>query len=249
MQNKYVADVGDFGKCGILRALCRREPSLSLGVVWCLVSDGRRNDGGFVSYLDGGGDRFSACDPELYEALAGIFHSNRRTVADVREHEILGADATFFEELVPRHDRDRKQWLARALQATASCEVVFLDPDNGLKRPDERHPQLRGPKHVFLDELEPFFARKQSLVIYHHLGRQCRHDKQITDWAGQLAELLHPPGGPFALHWHRGTARAFFVVPASSRHGRILRQRAQGMVDGPWGRHGHLSGVCDLCGP
>ena len=37
MQNRYVSDLGDFGKYGLLRALCRsndsRSPELSLGVV------------------------------------------------------------------------------------------------------------------------------------------------------------------------------------------------------------------------
>ena len=39
MQNRYAGDVGDFGKYGLLRTLCREPPLLSLGVVWYLVSD------------------------------------------------------------------------------------------------------------------------------------------------------------------------------------------------------------------
>src|SRR5438552_3604612 len=42
MQDGFVADVGDFGKYGLLRALCNLEGSshdarLHLGVVWCAV--------------------------------------------------------------------------------------------------------------------------------------------------------------------------------------------------------------------
>lgn len=42
MQNRYVGDVGDFGKYHLLKALCRGDDgkaALSLGVVWYLVPD------------------------------------------------------------------------------------------------------------------------------------------------------------------------------------------------------------------
>jgi hypothetical protein len=37
MQNRYTADLGDFGKYGLLKALCQskdEERNLRLGVVW-----------------------------------------------------------------------------------------------------------------------------------------------------------------------------------------------------------------------
>lgn len=40
MQDRYVGDIGDFGKYGLLRALCAHD--LSLGVVWYLVPDESR---------------------------------------------------------------------------------------------------------------------------------------------------------------------------------------------------------------
>ena len=53
MQNRYVGDLGDFGKYGLLRALCvpgdaLGGPELSLGIVWYLVPDETRTgDGNF----------------------------------------------------------------------------------------------------------------------------------------------------------------------------------------------------------
>ena len=42
MQNRYTADLGDFGKYGLLKALCQshgedEERNLRLGVVWYLL--------------------------------------------------------------------------------------------------------------------------------------------------------------------------------------------------------------------
>ncbi len=49
MQDRYVGDVGDFGKYGLLRALSgpfKSEAVLSLGMVWYLVPDqGNGGDG------------------------------------------------------------------------------------------------------------------------------------------------------------------------------------------------------------
>ena len=42
MQNRYTGDIGDFGKYGLLRALCSpvgEIQRLQLGVVWYLMKD------------------------------------------------------------------------------------------------------------------------------------------------------------------------------------------------------------------
>ena len=44
VQDRYVGDVGDFGKYGLLRALCGGD--LTLGVVWYLYPDEEANNDG-----------------------------------------------------------------------------------------------------------------------------------------------------------------------------------------------------------
>lgn len=59
LQNRYVGDVGDFGKYHLLKVLSQGQGtgegvSLSLGVVWYLVPDESHNaDGKHIRYLDG----------------------------------------------------------------------------------------------------------------------------------------------------------------------------------------------------
>src|SRR5690348_3816657 len=53
MQDRYVGDVGDFAKYGLLRRLTGRagERKVRLGVVWCLFPDeAHNNDGRHISY-------------------------------------------------------------------------------------------------------------------------------------------------------------------------------------------------------
>ena len=69
----------------------------------------------------------------------------------------------------------------------------MFDPDNGLEEQTERH-TATGPKFLYLDEIEPFARRGQSVVIYQHAGRNGsvradqrglieRHAAEARDWA------------------------------------------------------------------
>lgn len=239
MQDQYVGDVGDFGKYGLLRVLCgsnpAADPRFRLGVVWYwLPADpkvGRRHFG----YLDPRNRRageLQRCDPDLYETLREIHDSGPQDVATVRRRRVLPSGTVYFDEPVPGDDRPRDAWAGRALEKTEPCDLVFLDPDNGIASPAKRS-RNRLSKYVLLDEVDPFVRRGQSVVIYHHLGRRKDALSQISD---QLERLHGKPGSarPFGLWYHRGTARAFLVIPAPD-HGRILRGRTDHLLAGPWG--------------
>lgn len=49
MQNRFVGDIGDFGKYGMLR--CLISTGYRLGFNWYLTPDGTDNAGGFIDYL------------------------------------------------------------------------------------------------------------------------------------------------------------------------------------------------------
>jgi len=253
VQNRYVGDLGDFGKYGLLRTLCGSTPSahqFSLGVVWYLVPDeDRTNDGSRTQYLSLSSQYatvFRSCDPELYDALGNIVTSGKRNVQSIRESRILPPRTAFFEEPLTyeglaRHQErrlaHRLQWLERGYEAMASCDVVFLDPDNGLEGPVAPY-QKTGPKYVFLSEAKKYSERGQSLIIYQHLGRRGSTREQLDRKFTKLL-ALRPGGSVFAMLYHRGTARAFFVLE-SRAHKALLFQLATKFLCGPWSRHFEL---------
>ena len=252
MQNRYVGDIGDFGKYGLLRALTgsgnETDPGdpLRLGVVWYLYPDESHNsDGKFTDYLacsPKNHSRFRACDPPLYEALSRLVVTGSRHIGAVRHSGILPCDTAFYEQTLSytpgtkRSEREtvRAKWLAGALESTKEADLIFCDPDNaiaGKVKPWHK----RGPKYVFVEDLQEFWKRGQSLVIYHHLGFGLPAMEQIKHFSERLQLELCLPSRPWSLRYHRGTARAYFIVP-QERHEDILGNRLKSFLDGPWGK-------------
>ena len=230
--------------------------SLTIGVVWYLVPDETHNsDGRHIHYLEPSvhnQERFRNCDPALYDTLRELVRSNRRNVFSVRDSQVLPLATRFYEAVLDFNRPDdqsplireyrvarRRAWLCSALTLTSGCDIVFVDPDNGFEVNVGPY-QKRGPKYVFFDELLPFLERNQSLVIYHHIGRQGSARDQILERLTQVSNKLGREA--FALLYHRGSARAFFVVPAR-RHHMELVSKAKMLMLSPWSRHFELFGI------
>ena len=248
MQNKYVGDIGDFGKYGLLRALCgfREDDSgerLSLGVVWYLNPDDNKPGGNSTDYLDHPHDRphwFRRRDPLVFHTLYWIVKADQRDVARIGESEIFPPDTGFVPEgtsrdYVPSQIERRKQWLDRALTKTAACDLVFLDPDNGLVAGENR----ASIAHVYFDEMARFVERGQSVIVIHHAGRQKDQTvkKQTQTLLDKIRTNIRGAGSTFALRYHRGApVRVYFVIPAK-RDKDILLSRVEQLTQGAWSRH------------
>ena len=81
--------------------------------------------------------------------------------------------------------------------------------------------------------LEPFVRSGQTVVVYHHLGRTATHPVQMRDWAERLARELRLDAEPHILWYRRGTARAYFVIPADS-HAKTIDERLERFMRSPW---------------
>ena len=251
MQDRYTGDVGDFGKYGLLRCL-RGDGAgrLRLGVLWYrtgtdIVAADPANDGKHVSYLRPEGERlFRHCDPPLYDGLREVVNRGDRRVGAVEQSGLLGHDTRFHDDYVPgpaagslgeARAIPRRRWANDALRAVQGCDLVFLDPDNGLEARSAPITTAKAPKYAYLEEVEALFGRGHSLVIYHHLGRHGSHADQIARWRDRLQHRL-APAHIIALRFRRGTARAFFVLATADR-APVLRDRAAALLESGWREH------------
>jgi hypothetical protein len=241
LKNQYVGDINDFAKYGLLRSLARVQDgnSCRLGVVWYLTSDVSNGDGGRIGYLAlPRPNHYTAVDVELLDLLEQVVRDGRRDVHEIAARGVLPPNTAYWSDLL--FGGNRQDWFAGALAATFDCDLLFLDPDNGLERTNGVRPK---PQHATVDEVLKVVNRDQSVVVIQFLNRLAAHRQQLETWLGTLRRAIPATSpDPFALHWHgRGAygSLGFFVVP-SRRHSNALTRQAQQMVSGPWGRYFEL---------
>jgi hypothetical protein len=245
MQNRYVGDVGDFGKYALLRALCQPEPVISLAVIWCLFPDESfNNDGRHISYLRD--KRFEQLDVTLHRELSNIVFQARRSIASIGFSGCLPASTVFCTDPISDIDqitggprerlRYRAEWLEACLYHTDKCDLVFFDPDNGVETASipKHHP--KGGKYIYWDELSPFWQRGNSLLIYHHLNRTTLATHQVQILARRFAAELDK-AHVVPLVFRRGSSRVFWLIHRGDDLGSRLERRAANMLGGGWSRH------------
>lgn len=229
MQDKFVADEGDFGKYGLLRTLAGIEPEAKpgyrIGVVWYLRPEVK------LSYLRK--PEYHGYDEELFGVLLDIVDSQTRTVEEIRKREILGKDADFFTKHVPIR-RKRDEWLRQALEETRDARIVLLDPDNALELCERDEKEQLSTKHAYLDEVRPFVQRGQTVVTYQSFG-QGRGDtraKQVRRWHDECLTKLSLEVPPRIV---KTSTRAFIILPAT-HHAEHVVDRLDVLVE-RWGDH------------
>lgn len=250
MQDRFVGDIGDFGKYGLLRALTGIHPPLppkerlSLGIVWCVpdeqtITKTPEGHGQSISYLfnEKVESRFQRCDPALFNALKNIVYS-ARNLQGVDLSQILGSYTTFYD--VPINHNVRKQWIDDAVSHTSKAKIVFLDPDVGMADAEGNAPKKTSyqskdaSNYIFLSEITPFMQGK-TVIIYQSFGRHISHLDQVKKWEIQLRNRF-PEVDIITLKFKARPPRAFIILPAA-KHAKTIDARLEKMLDGPWGQH------------
>jgi hypothetical protein len=248
MKNQYVGDLSDFAKYGILRALAGvgRQQVFRLGVVWYLTPD-HGGGGSHIRYLsEPRPNRYSEADPHLYGRLRHVVDRLGRDVRHVQAAGVLPARTAFYSEpltfrqIPPRRIADRLQqraaWLDGALAAMARCDLVILDPDNGLAPPGVRRHTDAGTQYTFLDELRSFVDLGKAVVLIQFFRRDVPRTEQIRQRVHEIRAVIPGDAPPLALWWRHRVSLAFCLVPATPEQAVILRGRAQRLLGSPWGR-------------
>lgn len=229
MQNRHVGDIGDYVKYGLLRALVAEDQQL--GVAWYLFPDeSGTDDGRRTQYLQD--PAWRRRDPELFDTLKGIVDEDRRCVDAIKRSGIL-REAKFSDEVLsapeatgnPAQWRQRRSWrvdwfkgVAKALQG---CDVVFVDPDNGLCKDESFKPSgaKKNWKRLPLHEAKALGKDRTAIICHHNTRNKGGNRVEIDRWMERLGS------DTLALWWHGKEAksnRTFFVVnPTPAMEGRL----------------------------
>lgn len=238
MQDRYAGDIGDYIKFGLLKALLQED--FRLGVNWYRTDPPdseidsktglfRQQDGKFRIPTG-----CEVCDPPLARALQAIsdLDCSARSIAALEAAALLDpARVVYYHEPIRRTNRER--WHQDAMKALADCNLVFLDPDNGLLPSSVGLGSARSVKYVLEDELSAYLSAGQSVVLYQHRPRRKKPD-YFCRMAGRLPRS--PAGSPtHVLTSHKGTVRDYFLIPADNGAARRFGHALAQLTASPWG--------------
>jgi hypothetical protein len=230
VQNRYVADIGDYVKLAILRELARGR---RLGVAWWRFPDENHNaDGGHRKYLERQNE-WKHFDPDLFEALLKIEKEGKKDVRAIEKAAVL-RHAVFASVEIPcckvlpfsLRPAERSKWLAGIKKKLKDCNLVFLDPDNGIAPEGLRLTQRRAGKSVTIEEMKALQERNRAMVVYHHQTHyRGGHISEIYDLATRLRKSgLHVSGALRARPW---SPRVFFILNGDKE----LHERAKSIAE------------------
>jgi hypothetical protein len=183
MRDQYAGDISDFFKFSFLRALVSGT-KLKLGVGWYYVdSDDGRGDGKHREYLQQ--NAFRTLDPKLFDQLSNL---SERSVDALQQTKIWNENTIFHNSAIPRSSgkASREAWTENMVGALLRSDIIFIDPDNGIKWNDNP-----SPKHALKCEVETLAINERPLIFIKFPGMNKKHADQILEIHGQFRSF-HP---------------------------------------------------------
>lgn len=238
MQDRYVGDIGDFGKIGLLKAL--QAQGLSIGVNWYRVEpmDTERKADGSYKQEDGKyliPEKLQACDTSLAEKLTKIAKSDHRSIRSLEQGDFISG-ARYFSE--PVTVAGREEWHKKALDLLKGLDIVFVDPDNGMLVKSVGKRSVKSIKYTFYEEVADYIGQKQSVLIYNHRSRKQEgaYFRELCEKLGKITGV--PESRILKITFPRCSIRDYLAVPASDVHYGKIRAAFSDMEKGVWGQNG-----------
>ena len=239
MRDQFVGDIGDFAKYGLLRALVRHGAAARLGVVWYANDDDPGSThGNQTSYLEEDAGVYRHCDPPLHSTLRSLIAAGSRRIIAVEASGVLGVDTPYWSELTPDSYPQRLAWTVGALNRVKGCDLVLLDPDNGIRLCDVPDRGAMSAEHAYRNEILALSGQAGIAVIYHTPSRHAKgvtHEDQIEQISQSLTAVAGQGRVVYAARWPRHGARTFLIVCNSSRS-EAVRNALQALCRSPWGQ-------------
>jgi len=214
LKHQYFGDLNDYRKYGLLRALTSGS-NLRLLIAWMLTPDDGRTDGRKIGYLNKP-SKYERFDAELFRNLRHSLSTAERHVSLMETSNLL-ADAAYYSEVVPDARVGRARWFESLKTLAGGCDLVFLDPDNGLEVPTKPMGRQDSSKYVYWREIRELWGRGASLLIYQHFPRKKRSEF-VAEGMNHLGQL---PGAPLVEAFVTGNV--VFLLAGQNHHTDDLR--------------------------
>ena len=231
MQDRYAGDVGDFGKFGLLKAIT--STNLKLGINWYLTENENHNDDG--KHMTNSTKDYCKCDLLLAKALEAIANSDR-SVHNLEKLNLI-PNATYFNErlIVPTPtNNNRMLWHHNSMEKLKDCDIVFLDPYNGLIVKSVGKASKKSVKYVFKEEIIDYFSRGQSVIFYNHRKR-LKEDVYFNEYSEFFNQPYFKEITWYALTFNKGTLRDYFIL-SQTKHNKKINEAINKLLNSEWNK-------------
>jgi hypothetical protein len=137
MKNRFYGDKKDYLKYGLLDVI-QKETGQSIGINWYLTDDesGNKNFGKDINYLVN--NNWRSYNFQIYDKLKPRVDNKDRKVKYLTEDDVISVHKDYRDFLPEKVNSSdyliaRKQWHDNAKHKLEDCNLVFFDPDNGIK--------------------------------------------------------------------------------------------------------------------
>lgn len=224
MKDQYFGDINDYKKYGLLRAI-NKASNLQQLVAWMLTPNDDKTDGKFIGYLSEP-SKWEKYDQPLYEELVRLVNGERK-VSLIESSGILGG-CQFFSEVVPDLAKNRQEWFANLLDASAIADLVFLDPDNGIEIKSKPYGHKDSSKFLYWREIKSLWESGKSLLIYQHFIREKRES-----YVQRMLEALSNEATGSTVQAF-ATPRVLFMIALQPHH-QTHHEAIAASVNASWG--------------
>ena len=211
MQDRYAGDIGDYGKLGLLRKMSEK---FSIGINWYNPGelDFERDKNGNFKQEDGRYHDFKDVKnyaPEIVTALETL--KGNYSIEMLEKLKLIN-NAVYYNKLVPRENAKRENWHSAALKKLGKCDVVFLDPDNGLICNSVKPGSPKSVKYTYYSEVKDYLSQNKAVIIYNHRSR-----KKEDIYFNEIIEKLGSEAGAErdliqVITFRRFSVRDYFII-------------------------------------
>ena len=175
----------------------------------------------------------------MWLVLGQIVDAGKRQVSVLERPDIL--QATFYSRILDftganKTERQmlRWEWHNMAMDKLHACDIVFVDPDNGLMVPSaEGTPKSN--KFVLPFELAEYYRAGSSVIYYQHKAR--RPDAFYIEQNNQLMESGGFSGAKSLALKFRTTSQRYYFFLIQPQHAEAIMRCIEQMISTPWINH------------
>ena len=233
MRNKYVADVGDYGKYALTRAFV--QSGIKVGFNWYLTEEPGKPGQDKTEDLTHDSQpldkkkatararkqrREEKTQAQAESELKGIIARENAAFSSLEGERIPVAETFFYSDVLRPEgepsDREatRSAWFEKSLEALGEADLIFCDPDNGLLT-SGKDSKVGGEKYVLQKEVKAYYEAGHDVMFYCQRGR--RPDDKWDEYRRVMPDQI-PEAKPLVMTCMLGSQCSYVFLLRPERY-------------------------------